>query len=163
MASLAALFRRIEPQTVPVAEPRESWPGVSDEYRLRPMPNEDLYFFTKRIDNSRLVRQADPRARRRCWNAIGLSSLAAVVLVILLLPNVLGIMAGYQIHTLEQQQARLRSEKATLELQEAKLLSPERLEELARMLQFVDPAPGQVLFLNPKADGALALNVHGKR
>ncbi len=164
MATQAAWFRGIQAEAAVHGgyAPRARWEETADLYRLRAFPNEDVYFFSKKIDNSRLVRQADPQARRKCWNVIGVSSLAAVMLVALLLPNVLGTIAGYQIHALEQQHGRLVNEKATLELEEARLLSPQRLEELARMLQFVDPAPGQVTFLNPKADGTLALNVHAK-
>ena len=44
-------------------------------------------------------------------------------------------------------------------LEEARLLSPDRLEQLARELQLVNPDPKRVLTLNPKADSALALNV----
>ena len=153
MATLAALFRRVEADAVP----QRRDPGL-DPYRLRPMPNEDVFFYSKKIDNSRLVRQPDPRARRQCWNAIGVSSLGAILLMLLLLPNLLGMIAGYQIQALEQERTRLQTQRATLELEEAGLLNPQRLEELARILEFVDPAPGQVLFLNPKAGGELALN-----
>jgi hypothetical protein len=152
----------MEADVLPVGRPREIWNQEIDIYSLRPLPNEDVYFFAKRVDNSRLVRQADPRAGRKCWNAIGISSLAALVLLTLLLPNVLGMIAGYQIHSLEQQRAQLINQKSALELEEAGLLSPQRLEELARTLKFGDPAPGQVLFLNPAADGSLALNVRSK-
>ena len=31
--------------------------------RLRPFANEDIYFYVKRIDNSRVVREADPASR----------------------------------------------------------------------------------------------------
>lgn len=158
MATMPAWLKRTE--AVPAAPPQGLWDGEVDEFRLRPLPYEDVFWFAKRVDNSRLVRQADPQARRKCWSAIWVSSMAAAALVILLLPNVLGTAAGYQIHALEQERARLVNERAALEVEEARLLSPQRLEELARMLQFVDPAPGQVTFLNPKTDGSLAaLNV----
>ena len=34
---------------------------------VRTFANEDIYFFVKRIDNSRLVRQAEPGAPGVCW------------------------------------------------------------------------------------------------
>ena len=34
-------------------------------------PNDDIYFYSKKIDNSRVVRQADPAARGECWSAVG--------------------------------------------------------------------------------------------
>ena len=160
MATLAAIFRR--PEAAVLAGAREYFNDEADLYRLRPLPCEDVYFFAKKIDNSRLVRQADPLARRKCWRAVSVSMLAAVFVMILLLPDALGMMAGYQLHSLEREHERLAREKATLELQEASLLSPQRLQELARELRLVDPDPNHVVFLNPAADGSVALNVAAK-
>ena len=50
-------------------------------------------------------------------------------------------MAGYRLEALHQEKQRLELDRSALELEEAKLLSPARLEELARMQRFVDPAP----------------------
>jgi hypothetical protein len=52
---------------------------------------------------------------------------------------------------------RLLTERATLEIEEARLLSPERLEELAKMQKFIDPTPDTVVYLQGKGE-ALALN-----
>jgi regulator of replication initiation timing len=73
-----------------------------------------------------------------------------------------GMLAGYQIESLKAQQQRLIAEKTTLAVEEARLLSPERLEESAQAQQFIEPAPDQVVFLHPKSDGSLALNVPSK-
>jgi len=43
-------------------------------------------------------------------------------------------------------------------LQEAKMLSPARMEELARQQQFVDPEPAKVVYLDSKDGSSLALN-----
>jgi hypothetical protein len=45
---------------------------------------------------------------------------------------------------------------------EARMASPERLQQLAPGLEFSDPSPGQVVFLNPRPDGSLALNNKSK-
>jgi hypothetical protein len=128
-----------------------------DDFRLRTLPNEDVYFFVKRIDNSRVVRQADPRARARDWKLIGAASFAAAALVGVLLPSAYGLMAGYQLTHLQKEHERLVSEQSKLEIEEAKLVSAERLQELANMQQFVDPAPDRTVYL-PKSDSSLALN-----
>jgi hypothetical protein len=131
----------------------------ADPYRLRPLPNESIYFYRKAIDNSRVVRQADPQARSRCWRWIATATASTMFLFALLWPNVCGLLAGYQIESLKVEQQRLFAEKAELEVAEARLLSPERLERMAQTQEFIDPTPEQVVFLHPKADGALALNV----
>ncbi len=49
-------------------------------------------------------------------------------------------------------------QQASLELQEAKLVSPERMAELARVQQFIDPEPQKVVYLDSKDGSSLALN-----
>lgn len=125
---------------------------------LRGFANDDIYFFVKRIDNSRVVREADPQARGTCWKLIG-SVVAAVVLLIgVLLPSAYGLLAGYQIQTLRQDSERLATEQSSLELNEAQLLSPARMEELARMQQFIDPPAQKVVYLETSQSGTVAMN-----
>src|SRR5262245_31988616 len=88
---------------------------------LRPFANEDIFFFVKRLDNSRVVRQADPRVRGACWKTIGSVGAAALLLISVLLPSAYGLLAGYQIQALKEEARRLESQQASLELQEAKL------------------------------------------
>ena len=76
----------------------------------------------------------------------------------MLLPSAYGLLAGYQIQTLRGEAQRLASEQASLELQEAKLVSPARMEELARMQQFVDPEAQKVVYLDSKDGSAVAMN-----
>ena len=82
--------------------------------------------------------------------------------MVLMLPDALGMMAGYQLHSLERDHELLVRQRAALELEEASLLSPQRLQELARELELVDPDPQHVVFLNPNTDGAVALNLPRK-
>lgn len=134
----------------------------NDPYLLREFPNEAVCFYRKPIDNSRVVREADPRARARCWRLIVTTCVATVALLAVFWPNVSGMLAGYEIESLKQEQQRLMTERTALELEEAHLLSPARLEELAQAQEFIDPSPGQIVYLNPKADGSLALNIGSK-
>ncbi len=139
------------------AEATSAWPpgAESDLDRLPPLPYEDVYLFRKRIDNRRVVRVADPVARHSQWRAILTAALTLVTLILLLLPDVLCRIAGQDLVRLERQRQWLSREKADLELQEAALLSPARLEEWARGLQMVDPQPGQLVSLTGKPDHTL--------
>ena len=89
---------------------------------------------------------------------IGSVGAAALLLIGVLLPSAYGLLAGYQIQSLRGEAQRLASEQASLELQEAKLLSPARMEELARQQQFIDPEPQKVVYLDSKDGSSLALN-----
>ncbi|HTA72018.1 MAG TPA: hypothetical protein VK776_27235 [Bryobacteraceae bacterium] len=127
-----------------------------DPFEIPPFPNEDVYFYVKRIDNARVLRESDPAARRVCWRLIGTSFAIAVVVIGLLLPTLYGLIAGYRMEALRQERQRLDLDRASLELAEAKLLSPARLEELARIQQFIDPAPQKVVYLDNKSEQKLA-------
>jgi hypothetical protein len=131
----------------------------ADQFRLRALPNEDVYFFAKRIDNSRILKQRDPRAARECWSAIGAFAVLAVLLAGALAPSVWGTFAGYQLQALKQERQRLIDERSTLEVREAALTSPERLEKLAKSQRLLEPRPGQVIHLEPHADGSMAMNL----
>ena len=125
---------------------------------LRAFANENIYFHVKRFDNSRLVRQADPAARRNCWSLIGSVAAAAVLLIGVLLPSAYGLMAGYQIQNLKGEAKRLDVDRASLELQEVKLVSPERMERLAREQRFSDPDAQKVVFLESRDGSSVAMN-----
>jgi cell division protein FtsL len=125
---------------------------------VRGFANDDIYFHVKRIDNSRVVRQADPKTGGVCWKLIGSVAAAAMLLIGVLLPSAYGLLAGYQIQSLKEESKRLANEQASLELEEAKLLSPERMEQLAREQQFTDPEPQKVVYLESTHGPAVAMN-----
>ncbi len=83
-------------------------------------------------------------------------SVIAALVIGLLLPGLYGLVAGYRLEALRQEQNRLTLDRATLEYQESKLLDPARLEELAKMQQFVDPEPTKVVYLDSKSDNVVA-------
>jgi hypothetical protein len=155
MATLATVYGRFFTKA---EERTAAAPRMKATTPLRVFANEDIYFFVKRIDNSRLVRQADPQAGGVCWKMIGSVGLAAMLLIGVLLPSAYSLLAGYQIQSLKVEAKHLAGEQASLELQEAKLLSPARMEELARMQQFIDPEPQKVVYLDSKDGSSLALN-----
>lgn len=155
MATLADVWSRMFAQGMERAN--EAVRGGDSSARLRAFPNEDILFYVKRIDNSRVVRAEDPAARGRCWKLIGSVVGAAVLLIGVLLPSAYGRIAGYEIESLMQESQRLAADQASLELRETKLISPERIQELAHEQQFTDPPPARVLYLDG-AQNAVAMN-----
>lgn len=125
---------------------------------VRTFANDDIYFHVKRIDNSRVVRQIDPKTGGVCWKMIGSVAAAAMLLIGVLLPSAYNLLAGYQIQSLREESKRLGNEQASLELVEARLLSPERMEQLAREQQFTDPEPDKVVYLDSTHGAAVAMN-----
>jgi hypothetical protein len=125
-------------------------------YKLRGLPNDDVYFYCKRIDNSRLVRQADPEAKGQCWSAIGAACVVAVLFGSVMAPRVGTILAGYKVQQLKQEHRALVEERRTLDVEEAHMLSPIRLNELASKSRLASPGVGQIVRLQPNGDGTFA-------
>ncbi|MBZ5606125.1 MAG: hypothetical protein LAO79_27855 [Acidobacteriia bacterium] len=154
MATLANFYSRVFDRADETPVERVVTHG--NETRVRTFANEDICFFVKRIDNSDVVREADDKARGTCWKLIGSVVAAVVLLVGVLLPGAYSLLAGYQIQSLKQEAQRLSTEQASLELAEAALVSPARMEELAKEQQFIDPPAQKVVYLDK--GGSLALN-----
>ena len=129
-----------------------------DAYRLRPLPQEDVFFYCKKIDNSRLVREPDPKSGGACWSAIGAAAIVLMLLTGVLAPSVASTLAGYKLESLKAEERRLLDERRTLELQEAELLSPDHLQQVAERQNLVVPQAGQVVHLDGnQPDGSFAL------
>jgi hypothetical protein len=161
MATLATTFnKRSEVRSPAPRREEKDGPGrirlEADPFLLRPLPGEDIFLYAKRIDNTRVVRLADPRARRTAVSAAGLMCVLAVLLTASVAPRVANYFAGYRIEALRQERQRLIDERMVLDVEEAKMLRLDRLEELARKRGLVPPKTGQLYELEPKGDGSLA-------
>ncbi len=126
-------------------------------YQLRALPFEDVYFRPKKMDNSRLVRETDPRAGGACWSVIGAACLALALMGGVLAPSVANTVAGYKLEALRVEAGKLADERRNLELQEAQLLSPERLDRLAQGQHLVSPSANQIVHLDNTGEGKVAV------
>jgi hypothetical protein len=158
MATLPTFFRKSDggPQG-PAAPGPEPVRAHRDRFQLRALPLEDVFFYSKYIDNSRLVREQDPQSGGRCWSAIGAACVALVLLTGVLAPKAAGTLAGYRLQGLRAQERRLLDQRRALELQEAELLSPQNLDQFAKQRDLALPGPGQVVHLEPKGEGSFAM------
>ncbi len=147
-------------QTTMAPAARGAAPGpvrVEELFRLRTLPNADVYFYCKRIDNSHVVREADPRERSSCWSAIGVACLLGLFLIVLLAPAMARLGASYRLEDLKKQESTLRTQWHALDIDEARLTRETHLLELAKKSQLETPAPGQVIHLDPKSEGKMAM------
>src|SRR5580700_8345829 len=160
MATLAMFFRRplTSPAAASGAAQSESVP-MDGRYSLRALPNEDIFLYSKPIDNSRVVREPQPTAQGE-WSVIGTACVLAVLFMGLLTPRVANIFAGYQLESLKTEQQHLIDEQRDLDIVEARLSRQENLEVLAKRRDLSAPTPAQVVHLEPKGEGKLALNRH---
>jgi hypothetical protein len=154
MATLATFFRRSDL----IAADTTVQVRTADPFSLRGLPADDIYFFSKRVDNSRLVRQADPKTRTDCWSTIATACLLAITVAAAVSPRIGNVLQGYRTERLRVEQRELMDKRRTLEIQEARMLSPSRLGELASRQKMTAPISGQEVQLQPK-DASFAMNV----
>src|SRR5262244_1632346 len=112
------------------------------------------FYFPKTIDNSRVVKIADPQRRRelRLFSA----SVAALFLLTMFYAwqHFRSIEYGYRIEAQKSERDRLVEMNRTLKLEAASLRDPSRIDALARQMGMESPEPGQVIQMNPDEGGA---------
>jgi len=119
MATLATILDRfITAKSLDQAPPRSRVLEHEDPFEVPAFPNEDVYFYVKHINNSHVLREADPAARKTCWKLIGSSLTIATLVIGLLLPGLYGLVAGYRLEALRQEKDHLMLDRANLEYQE---------------------------------------------
>ncbi len=156
MGTLATFFRRSDAVAV-TAERRDVIRAQSDPFLLRALPNDDIYFYAKRVDNSRMVRQTDPAARGECWSAVAAAAVLLALGASIIAPQAGSVIAGYDLERLKHERQSLLDQKRDLEVREATLLSPGRLNALAEARRLASPAAGQVIHLD-STEGSVARN-----
>lgn len=156
MATQAAFYEEMIARPEETAAGTGPRPVTSDSFRVRTFPNEDICLWQVRIDNSRVQRHADPQVWNACWRSITVALLAAIVIVGLVMPGAYNMLAGYRLQKLNEQRAELLEQRRLLEIEESRLVTPQRLEELSEMQKFEDPTPNSVVYLEPKNEQSLA-------
>jgi cell division protein FtsL len=137
MAAAAAIFQG----AVPAVERRSLWTGTPEIY------------FSKAIDNSRLVKVEDPRRGREMKHfGIALGCLFLLVFTYAW-QHFKAIEYGYQIESAKRELVSLTEMNHALRLEDASLRDPERIDVLARRMGLVPPEPGQVIRLDGSSAG----------
>jgi cell division protein FtsL len=112
--------------------------------RRRGIPTPEFYF-TRRFDNSRLVKASDPvRVREMRVFAAALTVLFSLIMVYAV-QHFSAIESSYSVESEKQVRDQLREENRQLRLSEAQLTQPGRIDGMARELGLVAPQPGQVV------------------
>lgn len=153
MATLAAMWKRNN--TMAMVGEAAAVQEV-DPYAMRALPNDDVFFYSKKIDNSRLIRQADPAAAGECWSAVGAAALLLVLGASIVAPHVALVQAGYQLESLKAERQTMLDQRRALEVREAAMLSPERLNDIAKERNLTSPVSGQIVHLDNHNEGNFA-------
>jgi hypothetical protein len=127
---------------LPAAERHSLWTGTPEIY------------FSKAIDNSRLVKVEDPR-RNREMKQFG-TALACLFLLVFTYAwqHFKAIEYGYQIESAKRELSEKTEMNHALRLEDASLRDPERIDLLARRMGLVPPEPGQVIRMDSASGDA---------
>lgn len=124
---------------------------MAAQRRARRGPTPEA-LFTKRIDNSRLVKTADlERGREMRSFAFAMAFLLSLALVYGW-QHFSAIEYGYRLEAQKQQVQQLEEQNRELRLAAAQLADPARIDVLARGYGLTAPHPGQVVHANPAAE-----------
>src|SRR5579871_3137190 len=128
----------------PVSGRRSFWTGTPEVY------------FSKAIDNSRLVKVEDPR-RNREMKQFG-TALACLFLLVFTYAwqHFKAIEYGYQIESAKRELSSMNEMNGALRTEMASLRDPERIDVLARRIGLEPPSPGQVIRMDSQAGDAQA-------
>jgi len=112
--------------------------------RARRGPTPEV-FFTKHIDNSRIVKADDPERKREMRTFAAVMSILFVLVMVYVWQHFSAIEIGYNIETQKAQVEQLNEQNRQLRLTEAELTDPQRIDRIAKQLGLDAPQPGQVV------------------
>jgi hypothetical protein len=127
----------------------------SPDYRLRALPREDILLFVKEIDNERVAAVRDTRDWFASVSMVAGVLVTSLLLISILLPGGYQLLASRRVDTLHQQREQLINQLRMLRVEEARMLSPQRMEESAGD-RYVAPSPDTVVHIVPTAGATLA-------
>jgi cell division protein FtsL len=118
---------------------RRGWAGTPEVY------------FTKAIDNSRLVRVTDTKRSREMTQFACALGLLFLLVMIYAWQHFSAIEYGYRIEAIKSQRESMVETNRALRLEEASLRDPQRIDMLAREMGLQTPKAGQVVRIEPSA------------
>ena len=96
------------------------------------LPMEDICFYVKEIDNSRLRRKVDPADKRMMGRLIVLGIIVVVFCLTSFGPVAAKRQSGYRLQSLNNQYQKLRMVNSQLKDHQAKLSNVQRVQKLAK-------------------------------
>ncbi len=118
------------------------WPEQAVAPRGMFIGTPEIYF-SKRVDNSRVIKITDPK-RRREMITFGITlSVLFLLAMTYLWQHFSAIEYGYRIEQLKAERDTISESNRALSLEEASLRDPSRIDRLARELGMQRPSEGQ--------------------
>jgi cell division protein FtsL len=122
--------------------------------QLRRRMRTPEFHFARHIDNSRLVKAADPVRVREMRVFSGALIVLFSLAMIYAMQHFSAIEGSYRVEQEKQMLDQLREENRQLRLSEAELTQPGRIDMMARQLGLAAPQPGQVIHPSARLDSS---------
>jgi cell division protein FtsL len=116
-----------------------------DRQRSRRRGPTPEMFFTKHLDNTRIVTADDPERHREVRTFTIVMTLLFALTMVYVWQHFSAIEVGYKVEAQKTQVEQLREQNRQLRLTEAQLSDPGRIDALAHQLGLAAPLPGQVV------------------
>ncbi len=114
------------------------------QQRARRGPTPEV-FFTKHLDNSRIVKADDPQRTREMRSFSLVTAVLFLLVMVYVWQHFSSIELGYRVEAQKQQLEVMREQNHQLRLSEAQLTDPGRIDHIARQLGLGAPQPGQIV------------------
>ena len=118
-------------RTLTIAERNSALMEAQRKGRRGPTPE---VFFTKHIDNSRIVKADDPERRREMRTFTMAMGVLFLMVMVYVWQHFAAIEVGYHVETQKSQVEQLREDNRQLRLTEAQLSDPGRIDKIAKQL-----------------------------
>jgi hypothetical protein len=112
------------------------------------------FYLAHHIDNSRLVKAADPVRTREMRLFTGAMGVLLSLIMVYGLQHFYAIESSYRVEQEKHDLGQLREENRQLRLAQAELSEPGRIDVMARQLGLAAPQPGQVIHPNARLDSS---------
>ena len=142
VAGMDVMGTRSRSRVASVSERNSSLFAAQRRNRRGPTPE---VFFTKHIDNSRIVKADDPERRREMRTFTMVMGVLFMLVMVYVWQHFAAIEVGYHVEAQKSQVEQLREQNRQLRLTEAQLSDPSRIDKIAKQLGLDSPQPGQVV------------------
>jgi cell division protein FtsL len=115
-----------------------------------------FHVVSKKIDNSRVVRVANPAHSREMFRCLMVGGLLAGVIFLYAWQHFQCIQLSYKMESLKAEQSQGAELNRQLTLEVAGLRSPARIDQIARQLGLTAPAPDQLAPVEPPLEPIFA-------
>ena len=135
---------RVQPQSRTESLTARNRELYETQRRARRGPTPEV-FFTKHIDNSRIVKADDPERRREMRRFTAVMGVLFLLVMVYVWQHFTAIEVGYKVEAQKQMVLQMEEQNRQLRLSEAQLTDPGRIDKIARQLGLDSPQPGQVV------------------